>query len=100
MFSTNNLPAEYLGANLGFEPQEFEYMLEMGDKSKLKDLMKPLVSQFQQSSSQNVSINKQQTNSNSNASITEGGRPQKDVADMQDSGEKSREYKENRVGEE
>lgn len=91
MFSTNNLPAEYLGANLGFEPQEFEYMLEMGDKSKLKDLMKPLVSQFQQSSSQNVSINKQQTNSNSNASITEGGRPQKDVDELTDSGQQARE---------
>lgn len=90
-FSTNNLPAEYLGANLGFEPQEFEYMLEMGDKSKLKDLMKPLVSQFQQSSSQNVSINKQQTNSNSNASITEGGRPQKDVDELTDSGQQARE---------
>lgn len=91
MFSTNNLPAEYLGANLGFEPQEFEYMLEMGDKSKLKDLMKPLVSQFQQSSSQNVSINKQQTNSNSNASTTEGGRPQKDVDELTDSGQQARE---------
>lgn len=91
MFSTNNLPAEYLGANLGFEPQEFEYMLEMGGKSKLKDLMKPLVSQFQQSSSQNVSINKQQTNSNSNASITEGGRPQKDVDELTDSGQQARE---------
>lgn len=91
MFSTNNLPAEYLGANLGFEPQEFEYMLEMGDKSKLKDLMKPLVSQFQQSSSQNVSINKQQTNSNSNASATEGGRPQKDVDELTDSGQQARE---------
>ena len=43
MFSTNNLPAEYLGANLGFEPQEFEYMLEMGDKSKLKDLSSPSI---------------------------------------------------------
>lgn len=91
MFSTNNLPAEYLGANLGFEPQEFEYMLEMGDKSKLKDLMKPLVSQFQQSSSQNVSTNKQQTNSNSNASTTEGGRPQKDVDELTDSGQQARE---------
>ena len=29
----------------------------------------------------------------------EGGRPLKEVADMQESGEKSREYKENRVGE-
>ena len=29
----------------------------------------------------------------------QGGRPLKDVGDMQESGEKSREYKENRVGE-
>ena len=39
-------------------------------------------------------------NTMSNKPGSEGGRPQKDVADMQDSGEKSREYKENRVGEE
>ena len=89
MFSTNNLPAEYLGANLGFEPQEFEYMLEMGDKSKLKDLMKPLVSQFQQSS-QDVSNNKQKTNSSSNASTNTGGRPQLDETELSDSGEQAR----------
>lgn len=91
MFSTNNLPAEYLGANLGFEPQEFEYMLELGDKSKLKDLMKPLVSQFQQSSNQSVSINStKKNNSNSNASTDTGGRPELDSDELSDGGEQAR----------
>lgn len=90
MFSTNNLPAEYLGANLGFEPQEFEYMLELGDKSKLKDLMKPLVSQFQQSSNQSVSNNTKKDNSNSNASTDTGGRPELDSDELSDGGEQAR----------
>lgn len=91
MFSTNNLPAEYLGANLGFEPQEFEYMLELGDKSKLKDLMKPLVSQFQQSSNQSVSTNSTKKNdSNSNASTDIGGRPELDSDELSDGGEQAR----------
>ena len=91
MFSTNNLPAEYLGANLGFEPQEFEYMLEMGDKSKLKDLMKPLVSQFQQSSNSIISNNnKKTTNANSNANENTG-RPQLSEDELSDSGEQARE---------
>lgn len=91
MFSTNNLPVEYLGANLGFEPQEFEYMLELGDKSKLKDLMKPLVSQFQQSSNQSVSTNSTKKNdSNSNASTDTGGRPELDSDELSDGGEQAR----------
>ena len=90
MFSTNNLPAEYLGANLGFEPQEFEYMLELGDKSKLKDLMKPLVSQFQQSSNQSVSNNTKKDNSNSSASTDTGGRPELDSDELSDGGEQAR----------
>lgn len=89
MFSTNNLPAEYLGANLGFEPQEFEYMLELGDKSKLKDLMKPLVSQFQQSSNQNVSSTTKNNSSNSNATSS-GGRPELDSDELSDGGEQAR----------
>lgn len=91
MFSTNNLPAEYLGANLGFEPQEFEYMLEMGEKSKLKDKMIPLVSQFQQSGNSQNTTNKQQNNSNSNASSDQGGRPQMDADEISDSGQQARE---------
>lgn len=92
MFSTNNLPAEYLGANLGFEPQEFEYMLEMGEKSKLKEKMIPLVSQFQQSgNNQDSTDKKQQDNSNSNAASDEGGRPQMDDSELSDSGEQARE---------
>ena len=91
MFSTNNLPAEYLGANLGFEPQEFEYMLELGDKSKLKDLMKPLVSQFQQSSNQSVSTNSTKKNDSiSNASTDTGGRPELDSDELSDGGEQAR----------
>lgn len=92
MFSTNNLPAEYLGANLGFEPQEFEYMLELGEKSKLKDKMQPLVSQFQQSGNgqeATKTINKQQDNANANA--TDNGRPQKDNDELTDSGQQARE---------
>ena len=91
MFSTNNLPAEYLGANLGFEPQEFEYMLELGDKSKHKDLMKPLVSQIQQSSNQSVSTNStKKNNSISNASTDTGGRPELDSDELSDGGEQAR----------
>ena len=91
MFSTNNLPAEFLGANLGFEPQEFEYLLEMGEKSKLKEKMIPLVSQYQQSGKSQDLENKQQDNSNSNASSDEGGRPQMDESELSDSGEQARE---------
>lgn len=93
MFSTNNLPAEYLGANLGFEPQEFEYMLQMGDKSKLKDLMQPLVSQFQQSGSEGSGTDakvKQKNNDGTTDPIT-GGRPQKADDELSDSGEANRE---------
>lgn len=94
MFSSNNLPAEYLGANLGFEPQEFEYLLEMGEKSNLKDKMKPLLSQFQQSNKDKLeSQNKTttETTKNINVSTSEGGRPEKSDDELTDSGEQSRE---------
>lgn len=89
MFSANNLPAEYLGANLGFEPQEFEYMLEMGDKSKLKDLMQPLVSQFQQSG-QAVSGSNKTVKTTSSTTQGKVGRPQLDATELSDSGEQAR----------
>lgn len=89
MFSANNLPAEYLGANLGFEPQEFEYMLEMGDKSKLKDLMQPLVSQFQQSG-QAVSGSNKTVKTTTSTTQGKVGRPQLDATELSDSGEQAR----------
>lgn len=78
-----NFPVEYLMANAGLEPFEVESFIRWSNKLDLKSKMKPLQSQF----------------TTSGKTSDEGGRPLKDVADMQDSGEKSREYKENRVGE-
>lgn len=95
IFTSANLPAEYLGANLGFEPYDFERMLQMGDKSKLKDLMKPLVSQFQQSA------NAEEGKSNSKVTVTqtnatsEGGRPEKDAEDLSEAGQATRETDKN-----
>ena len=78
------------GSNPRFAPQEFEYMLEMGEKSKLKEKMIPLVSQFQQSGNNQDSTNKKQQD-NSNAASNEGGRPQMDDSELSDSGEQARE---------
>ena len=77
-------PVEDLMAKTGCEPFEMKSFINWTNKMDLKSKMKPL----------------QSMNTMSNKPGSEGGRPQKDVADMQDSGEKSREYKENRVGEE
>ena len=78
-----NFPVEYLMANTGFEPFEVESFINWSNKLDLKSKMRPL----------------QSMNTMSGKSLDEGGRPQKDVGDMQESGEKSREYKDNRVGE-
>lgn len=97
IFTTANMPAEYLGANLGFEPQDFERMLQMGDKSKLKDLLKPIVSQFQQSSG-GVHLGNDgttKTHSGSSNNSTEAGRPTKDVEDLTESGQATRETDKN-----
>lgn len=95
-FTTANLPAEYLGANLGFEPHDFERMLQMGEKSKLKDMMKPLVSQFQQSGNGDGS---NENKSSSKVAVTqttsEGGRPEKDAEDLSESGQATRETDKN-----
>lgn len=79
----SNYPVEFLMANTGFEPFEVESFINWTNKLDLKSKMKPL----------------QSMNTMSNKPGSEGGRPEKDVGDMQDSGEKSREYKDNRVGE-
>ncbi|MGN1327541.1 MAG: hypothetical protein ACI4VQ_05670 [Clostridia bacterium] len=96
IFTSANLPAEYLGANLGFEPYDFERMLQMGEKSKLKDLMQPLVSQFQQSASggENNKTNSKVTVTQTNTT-SEGGRPEKDVEDLTESGQATRETDKN-----
>ena len=83
--TTVNMPVEYLMANMGFEPFEVEGFINLADKLDIKSKMRPLQSM--------------NTMSNKPGSLNEGGRPQKDIGDMQESGEKSREYKENRVGE-
>lgn len=79
--TTTNMPVEYLMANIGFEPFEVEGFVSLADKLDIKSKMKPLQSM--------------NTMSNKPGSFNEGGRPQKDVGDMQESGEKSREYKDN-----
>lgn len=94
IFTSANLPAEYLGANLGFEPQDFERMLQLGDKSKLKDLMKPLVSQFQQSGNE-VGSNKSSSKVTVTQNTSEGGRPEKDAEDLSESGQATRETDKN-----
>ena len=83
LVTSSNYPVEYLMANTGFEPFEVASFVNWANKLDLKSKMKPL----------------QSMNTMSNKPGNEGGRPQKDVGDMQDSGEKSREYKDNRVGE-
>ena len=82
--TTANRPYEYLMANLGFEPFEMESFINWTDKLDIKSRLKPL----------------QSMNTQSGNAFNEGGRPQKDVGDMQESGEKSREYKGNRIGSE
>ena len=96
IFTSANLPAEYLGANLGFEPYDFERMLQMGEKSKLKDLMQPLVSQFQQSagSGENNKTNSKVTVTQTNTT-SEGGRPEKDAEDLTEAGQATRETDKN-----
>lgn len=77
----SNYPVEYLMANTGFEPFEVESFINWSNKLDLKSKMKPL----------------QSMNTTPGGSANEGGRPEENVADIQDSGEKSREYKENIV---
>lgn len=93
IFTSANLPAEYLGANLGFEPHDFERMLQMGEKSKLKDIMKPLVSQFQQSGGGTNDESKK--SSTVTQTTSEGGRPEKDVEDLTESGQATRDTDKN-----
>ena len=87
-FTTANMPAEYLGANLGFEPQDFENMLLMGEKSKLKEKMIPIASAFNTSGQAILSDEKKSKTSNNSDSV---GRPKLDSDELSDSGEQTRE---------
>lgn len=79
LVTNSNYPVEYLMANTGFEPFEVESFINWTNKLDIKSKMKPL----------------QSMNTMSSKSTDEGGRPEKDIGDMQESGEKSREYKDN-----
>ena len=85
------MPAEYLGANLGFEPQDFEYMLLMGETSKLKEKMIPIASAYNTSGQAILSgedKDRRQENANNENEV---GRPRKDDSELSDSGEQTRE---------
>ena len=94
IFTTANMPAEYLGANLGFEPQDFDRMLQMGEKSKLKEKMLPIVSQFQQGSG-GVHLGNDGTTKTHSGSNKESGGQTKDIEDLSDSGQANREVDQN-----
>ena len=83
LVTTSNYPVEYLMANTGFEPFEVASFVNWANKLDLKSKMKPL----------------QSMNTMSNKPGNEGRKQKKKKEDMQDSGEKRREYKDNRVGE-
>ena len=83
LVTSSNFPVEYLMANAGFEPFEVSSFVNWTNKLDLKSKMTPL----------------QSMNTMSNKPGNEGGRPEKAVEDINDSGEKSREYKENIVRE-
>ena len=78
-----NFPIEYLMANAEFEPFEVESFINWTNKLDIKSKMKPL-------QSMNTMSGKVQ-------GADEGGRPKEKIGDIQESGEKSREYKDNIV---
>lgn len=79
LVTSSNYPVEYLMANTGFEPFEVQSFVNLANKLDLKSKMKPL----------------QSMNTMSNKGTDEGGRPEKELVDLQEEGEKSREYKGN-----
>lgn len=92
VFTGTNMPAEYLGANLGFEPHDFENMLLMGEKSKLKDKMLPIASAYNTSGQAILDGDKKNGNTNNTNNTSDvGGRPRKDDDELSDSGEQTRE---------
>ena len=93
VFTGTNMPAEYLGANLGFEPQDFENMLLMGEANKLKEKMIPIASAYNTSGQAILKDENEIDN-------PQGGRPKKDDSELSDSGEQTREDEtnENNVG--
>ena len=93
VFTGTNMPAEYLGANLGFEPQDFENMLLMGEVNKLKEKMIPIASAYNTSGQAILKDENEIDN-------PQGGRPKKDDSELSDSGEQTREDEtnENNVG--
>lgn len=95
VFTGTNMPAEYLGANLGFEPQDFENMLLMGETSKLKEKMLPIASAFN-TSGQAILSGEEKNEGQANSNVSgEVGRPKADESDLSDSGEQNRENETN-----
>lgn len=92
IFTTANMPAEYLGANLGFEPQDFDRLLQLGEKSKLKDKLQPIVSQFQQGAG-GVHLGEEGTTKTHGSGSA--GRPRKDIEDLSESGQATQETNKN-----
>lgn len=80
MTTTANFPVEYLMANAEFEPFEVESFVNWSNKLDIKSKMRPL-------QSMNTMSNKDPEN--------QGGRPEKSRGELQESGEKSRDYKDN-----
>lgn len=72
------MPVEYLMANTGFEPYEVDSFINWSNKKNLKSKMRPLQSQYTQS-----------------GKIQSGGAPKKDIEDLAEGGEKSKEYEGN-----
>ena len=94
VFTTANLPAEYMGANLGFEPQDFENLLLLGEKSKLKDKMLPIASAYNTSGQAILDDDKKVEKKNN--SNSQGGRPELDDNELSDSGEQTKEDETNK----
>ncbi len=91
IFTGANMPAEYIGANLGFEPQDFENLLLLGEKSKLKDKMLPIASAYNTSGQAILDGDKKTVIKKDSNGGNQGGRPELDADELSDSGEQTRE---------
>ncbi len=91
VFTGTNMPAEYIGANLGFEPQDFENLLLLGEKSKLKDKMVPIASAYNTSGQAILDGDKKTITKKTDNGNSQGGRPEMDADELSDSGEQTRE---------
>lgn len=90
VFTGANMPAEYIGANLGFEPQDFENLLLLGEESKLKEKMVPIASAYN-TNGQTILDGEKATTKKVDNGNSQGGRPEKDTDELTDSGEQTRE---------